>query len=178
MALFVGFFDESSGLHSHIFNAIRQTKHGMSSPPQLRRPNLPTQMPTSIRARSRHNTPEHRAHLDEQFRGLLDAVYRLLQSILADPGMNKGSDLVVASILSCSMLATLTDAATISYSEICRMSHLRVGAVRNSLRKLTAAGYFKVIRPSTIDPDFGGMPLKYQAQFEAHSPVGSGRAAA
>lgn len=140
---------------------------------------MPTQsLPSSIRARSRHNTPEDRAHLDEHFRGLLDAVNRLLQSILADPGMNKGSDLAVASILSCSMLATSTDAATISHSDICRMGHLRVGAVRNSLRKLTAAGYFKVIRPSTIDPDIGGVPLKYQAQFEAAVPLNCGRAAA
>ncbi|WP_157790540.1 winged helix-turn-helix domain-containing protein [Bradyrhizobium japonicum] len=156
-------------------------------------PNSSLQNSTRVRTSAKTTAPEHRSllkdkqlgaqldgiQLDEQFRALLNNVDRLLRLIRTDPGMSRDSDLPVATILSYRMLETAGDVAAISHSEICKRSGLSVGAVRHSLRKLTAAGYFKVIRPSTIDPDIGGLPLKYQAQFEVGAPLeAGGRAAA
>ncbi|BAL13496.1 MULTISPECIES: winged helix-turn-helix domain-containing protein [Bradyrhizobium] len=104
--------------------------------------------------------------------------HRALNALLAEvkvaPGLNE-NDLRVALVLVNKMHDGRVDVASMSLSEICKNSHLSIGAVRHSLKKLQKAGYLKVIQPSEFELRQGGWTLKYRAGF--YGPVGFPRAA-
>src|SRR5262245_23885354 len=102
------------------------------------------------------------------------ALNALLAEVKVDPGLNE-SDLRVALVLVNKMHDGRVDVASMSLSEICKNSHLSIGAVRHSLKKLKKSGYLKVIQPSQFELNQGGWTLKYRAGF--YGPVELPRAA-
>ncbi|WP_316228283.1 hypothetical protein [Bradyrhizobium sp. SZCCHNR1039] len=104
--------------------------------------------------------------------GAPDASAELLKAIAENPEMT-GADYRVASVLLKAM-DKREGHARLSHMQIIKWSDLSLGVVRGSLRRLTGAGYFKVVRPSEDEYGDGDHVLRYEPQFGQRLTLKSG----